>query len=180
MRVFSWFLAISCLLGTVSCEEGEAQLDRNSAVKRIVNKAIEDLQYTLEEDFGSFGRDIVKVGKRVAGLSDEVKVVLGMVVLVVLGVISISLIITWQHFKFLLCPCIWIASCMMDLGCRALCACCKLGCSALCSALCSCCKGGSKDLDDLEAQRLELEAKIKDLEAQAENKSTDLEAQNKS
>lgn len=135
-------------------------------MQQVVDKAIEDLQYTLEEDFGSFGRDIVRLGKKVASMKGEMKAVLGLVVVVVIGVLVVGLIVTWQHFSFLFTPCTACASLACRLCCRGLSSCCKCGCRGLAS----CFKSGSSDIEvqqkDLEAQKKDLEAQIKALEAQ--------------
>ena len=109
---------------------------------------MEALQDSLEEDFGAFGNDIAQMGKKVVALKDEMKAVLGLVILVVIAVLIGGLIVAWQHFGFLCTPC------------TALCKCC-------CKGLSSCCKGGSS-ADDPEAQ------KSADLEGQ---KSAEPEAQ---
>ena len=124
---------------------------------------MEKLQQTLEEEFGSFERAIVNVGKKVAAMNREMKVILGLVILVAMAVPTIFLIITWQHFGFLCTPCIstckFCSKCLAKCGCKGLGFCCK--------GLSSCCKGGSSA--DSEAQ------KQPDLEAQKQPNS---EAQN--
>ena len=149
-------------------------------MQQVVDKAIDDLQYTLENDFGSFGRDIVRLAKKVASMKGEMKAVLGLVVVVVIGVLVVGLIVTWQHFSFLFTPCTACASLACRLCCRGLSSLCKCGCRGLAS----CCKGGSSDKEaqkrDLEAQKRDLEAQIKDLEAQKKPQMQDQpQAQNK-